>query len=179
MNTAIGSSLVVSGTQRIFARNRLVVIYPKSNPGRITSLTDLARPGLKLDLADPSVPVGQYTLDMLTKMSQDPSFGPTFKERVVANVVSHEENVKSVVAKVQLGEADAGIVYATDVTGQPAQELRTLEIADRFNPVAVYPIAPLANAPEPELARQFIELILSPSGQQTLVKYGFITAEKP
>jgi molybdate transport system substrate-binding protein len=114
MNAAITAALVVSGTERTFALNRLVVIYPKNNPGKITTLADLARPGIKLDIADPSGPVGQYTLDMLSKMSRDAAFGSNFQERVLANVVSREENVKAVVAKVRLGEADAGIVYKTE-----------------------------------------------------------------
>jgi len=177
MTTAIISdSLVVSGTQHTFVTNRLAVILPKSNPGKITSLADLARPGLKLDFADPSVPVGQYALDMLGKMSQDATFGATFKDKVVANVVSRENNVKSVVAKVRLGEADAGVVYATDITPDAAKELTTLEVPDRFNVIAVYPIAPLKNAVEPKLASQFVDWVLSPKGQQVFTKYGFIPA---
>jgi len=177
MTTAIISdSLVVSGTQHTFVTNRLAVILPKSNPGKIASLADLARPSLKLDLADPSVPVGQYALDMLAKMSQDASFGATFKDKVVANVVSRENNVKSVVAKVRLGEADAGVVYATDITPDAAKELTTLEVPDRFNVIAVYRIAPLKNAVEPKLASQFVDWVLSSKGQQVFAKYGFIPA---
>jgi molybdate transport system substrate-binding protein len=177
MNAAIAASLVVSGTQRTFARNQLVVIYPKSNPSQIAALTDLARPGLKLDIADPSVPVGQYSLDMLGKMSRDPAFGSDFRDRVMANVVSREENVKAVVSKVRLGEADAGVVYTTDVTREAAKELGTLDVPDKFNVIATYPIAPLANAFEPELARQFVDFVLSPTGQQVMVNYGFIRVQ--
>jgi len=177
MTTAIISdSLVVSGTQHTFVTNRLAVIVPKSNPGKITSLADLARPGLKLDFADPSVPVGQYALDMLGKMSKDASFGATFKDKVVANVVSREDNVKSVVAKVRLGEADAGVVFTTDITPDAAKELTTLDVPDRFNVIAVYPIAPLKNAVEPKLASQFVDWVLSSKGQQVFAKYGFIPA---
>ena len=180
MTTAIISdSLVVSGTQRTFATNRLAVILPKSNPGKITALADLARPGLKLDFADPSVPVGQYAFDVLAKMSQDATYGATFKDKVVANVVSREDNVKAVVAKVQLGEADAGLVYTTDVTPSAAQDLTTLGIPDQFNVIAAYPIAPLKNSPEPKLASQFVEWVLSPKGQQVLTQYGFIPIQKP
>jgi molybdate transport system substrate-binding protein len=180
MTTAIISdSLVVSGTQHTFVTNRLAVILPKSNPGKITSLADLARPGLKLDFADPSVPVGQYALDMLTKMSQDATFGATFKDKVVANVVSREDNVKSVVAKVQLGEADAGVVYTTDITPNAAKDLTTLDVPDKFNVIATYPIAPLKDAPEPKLAGQFVDWVLSLQGQQVLMQYGFIPAQKP
>jgi len=180
MTTAIISdSLVVSGTQRTFVTNRLAVIVPKSNPGKITALADLARPGLKLDFADPSVPVGQYALDVLAKMSKDATFGATFKDKVVANVVSREDNVKSVVAKVQLGEADAGVVYTTDITPSAAKDLTTLEIPDKFNVIATYPIAPLKDAPEPKLASQFVEWVLSSKGQQVLTQYGFIPVQKP
>jgi molybdate transport system substrate-binding protein len=177
MNAAIASSLIISGTQKTFARNRLVVIFPKANPGKIATLADLARPGLKLVAADKAVPVGQYTLDMLGKMSQDPAYGADFPDKVQANVVSRENDVKAVVAKVRLGEADAGIVYSTDVTPAAAQDVTPLAIPDPFNQLATYPIAALAKAPQPDLAQQFIELILSDAGQGVLARYGFITEE--
>ncbi len=88
MNAAIQDSLVVSGTQKTFARNRLVAIFPVDNPGKIATLADLAKPGLKLVVADKAVPVGQYTLDMLAKMSKDPTYGADFADRVQNNVVS-------------------------------------------------------------------------------------------
>jgi iron complex transport system substrate-binding protein len=174
MNAAIQDSLIVSGTQKTFARNRLVVIYPKDNPGKIETLADLARPGLKLVVADKAVPVGQYTLDMLTKMSQDPAYGADFPAKVESNVVSREADVKSVVAKVRLGEADAGVIYSTDVTAAAAQDVTPLPIPDQFNQLATYPIAALTKAPQPELAQQFVDLILSDAGQQVLKSYGFI-----
>jgi molybdate transport system substrate-binding protein len=176
MTAAITGMLAVSGTQRTFVANRLAVIMPKSNPGKIPSLADLARSGLKLDLADPSVPVGQCALDMLGKMSQDSTFGAAFKDKVVANVVSRENNVKFVVAKVRLGEADAGVVYTTDITPDAAKELTTLDVPDKFNVIAVYPIAPLKNAVEPKLASQFVDWVLSSKGQQVFAEYGFIPA---
>jgi molybdate transport system substrate-binding protein len=174
MNAAIQSSLVVSGTQKTFARNRLVVIYPKDNPGQLAALADLSRSGLKLDIADKAVPVGQYTLDMLSKMSADPAFGQDFRANVLRNVVSYENDVKAVVSKVSLGEADAGVVYSTDVTAAVAPKLGTLEIPDEFNQLATYPIAALVAAPEPDLAAQFVDLVLSDAGQQVLQSYGFI-----
>ena len=174
MTASIHASLVASGTQRAFVTNRLAVILPKGNPGKLTALADLARPGLYLVVADPSVPVGQYALDMLGKLSQDASFGPTFQDAVLANVVSRENNVKSVVAKVRLGEADAGVVYTTDITPDAARELTTLNVPDKFNVIATYSIAPLKNAAEPKLASQFIGWVLSPKGQQVFAHYGFI-----
>lgn len=174
MNNAVAAGSVVSGTQQTFAHNRLIVIFPPDNPARIGSLADLARPGVKLDLADMTVPVGQYALDMLARMSQDPTYGPGFRAGALANVVSLEDSVKSVVAKVSLGEVDAGIVYATDVSGSPARKVGTLQVPDRFNQPAKYPIAPLAHAPQPVLAQQFVDFVLSPAGQQVLAGYGFL-----
>ena len=174
MNAAVGSSVIVSGTQKTFARNRLVVIYPKDNPGKIAALADLAKPGLKLVVADKAVPVGQYTLDMLDKMRRDPAYSADFAGKVQANVVSRENDVKAVVAKVRLGEADAGVVYSTDVTAAAAQDVTPLAIPDQFNQIATYPIAPLARAPQPDLAQQFVDLVLSDAGQELLAGFGFI-----
>lgn len=173
MDAAIKASLVVSGTQQTFARNRLIVIYPKDSPGSVETLADLAKPGLKLVIADKAVPVGQYTLDMLAKMSKDPTYGADFAGKVQKNVVSLEQDVKAVVAKVQLGEADAGVVYSTDASAA-GDAVTALQIPDQFNQLATYPIAALEKAPQPELAQQFMDLVLSDQGQQVMQKYGFL-----
>lgn len=177
MEAAINASLVVSGTQRTFARNRLIVIYPRENPGALRELADLGRPGLKIAIADASVPVGRYTLALLEAMSDDPAFSRDIAERVLNSVVSREENVQAVVSKVRLGEVDAGIVYSSDVGGKAADELATITIPKHLNPIASYPIAPLADAAQPDLARQFIELVLSQQGQEVLRAYGFIPSQ--
>jgi molybdate transport system substrate-binding protein len=176
MNAAVAAALVDPGSAHAFAHNHLIVIFPAANPGGLTALADLARPGLKLDLVSEAMPCGRYSLEMLDLMAADPAFGPGFREGVLANVVSYEENVRAVVSKVALGEADAGIVYVSDVAGSEA-DLGTLSIADSFNPLATYPIAPLLNAAEPELAAEFIALVVSAEGQQTLVDHGFLPLE--
>jgi len=175
MNTAIQSDLVISGTQKTFVRNRLAVITPKDNPGGIKELKDLGKSGLKIVLAAVSVPVGSYALTSLDKMNAD--FGVTFSQTVIANVVSYEDNVKQVVAKVQLGEADAGIVYTSDVTPQVADKLIKLDIPDKYNVVATYPIAVLKSAPQADLAARFMDYVLSDPGQAVLQKWGFIPAK--
>lgn len=175
MNAAIQSGLVVSGTQKTFVRNRLALIVPKDNPGAITDLKGLAKPGLKIVLAAPGVPVGGYTLIALDKMNAD--FGATFSQTVLANVVSQEDNVKQVVAKVQLGEADAGIVYTSDITPQVADELIRLDIPDKYNVLATYPIAVLKGARQADLAAKFMDYVLSSDGQAILTKWGFIPAK--
>jgi molybdate transport system substrate-binding protein len=176
MDAAIASKRVNKDDAKTFVKNRLVVIFPKDNPAGISSLKDLAKPGLKLDLADKSVPVGQYSLDFLDKADQDLSFDPQFKDSVLKNVVSYEDNVKSVVAKVSLGEADAGIVYVTDITASAAPKLGKLDIPDTLNTVATYPIAPISDSKNPDLAKAFVMLVLSPDGQAIMAKYGFIPA---
>jgi molybdate transport system substrate-binding protein len=174
MQVAVDAGRIVSGTEQPFVHNRLVVIMPSDNPAGITALTDLAKPGLKLVLADAAVPVGQYSLDFLAKASAQPDYTSTFSETVLANVVSYEENVRVVLTKVQLGEADAGIVYTSDITGDARDQIALVDIPDDLNVIATYPIAPVGDSAQPELAAQFVDLVLSPEGQQVLAAYGFI-----
>lgn len=176
MDGALSASLVDGSTVRIFARNTLIVIYPRNNPANIGALADLARSGIKLDLADPSVPVGKYAMQMLDALANDPVFGSNFKAGALANVVSREDNVKSVVTKVRLGEADAGVVYASDVVGDAARDVGVLTVPTRYNQMAQYPIAVTAHAAQADLARQFEDFVISAEGQEVLKAYGFIPA---
>ena len=164
----------IASAPTIFVSNRLVVIVPKSNPAGITTLQDLGRPGVKLVLAAPNVPVGNYARQSLTRMGGDPSFGAGFTQHALANVVSNETDVKQVVAKVQLGEADAGIVYSSDVTVAVRPQVTVIAIPDQYNVVARYPIAVVKGSGNPAAARAFIDYLLSPVGQATLERYGFI-----
>ena len=174
MQVAVDAGRIVADTAQPFVHNRLVVIMPSDNPAGITALTDLAKPGLKLVLADAAVPVGQYSLDFLAKASAQPDYTSAFSETVLANVVSYEENVRAVLTKVQLGEADAGIVYTSDISGDARDQIARVDIPDALNVIATYPIAPVSDSAQPELAAQFVELVLSPEGQQVLAAYGFI-----
>jgi molybdate transport system substrate-binding protein len=149
----------------------LVVILPAKNPANIQTLQDLAKPGIKLDLADASVPVGNYARQTLTNLSKDATYGADYSTKVQANVVSNETDVKQVVSKVDLGEADAGIVYVTDAKAAP--DLMTIAIPEPFNVVAKYPIAVVAKAPNADLAAAFVAYVLSPEGQTMLAKWGF------
>ena len=172
MNTLIiTDSLVLTGTDQIFATNKLLVILPANNPANIQTLQDLSQSGVKIVLADATVPAGNYARQILNKMSKDPTFGADFATKVLANVVSNETDVKQVVAKVQLGEADAGIVYISDSVAAP--ELKTIDIPANFNVIAKYPIATLTIAPQSELGSEFIDYVLSAEGQSILQKWGF------
>lgn len=174
MDAVVQAKIVDPATVKAFARNRLIVIYPKKNPGGISSLADLAKQGLKIDVADPSVPVGNYTMRMLDAAAKDPALGAEFKKGFLANVVSREENVKAVVSKVRLAAADAGVVYTTDAGGAAAADLATLEIPSPLNQEASYPIGVTSASRNAESARQFEDLVVSPQGQQVLQRYGFI-----
>lgn len=177
IEVAVQSGRVEAEKVKIFANNRLVVIYPAGNPAGIAQLQDLAQPNLQVVLADPTVPVGHYAQDFLDRASQQPGFGADFKTRVRQNVVSYEENVKAVVSKVSLGEADAGIVYASDITPANAENLGWNQIPDALNVVAGYYIAPLEDSARPELASDFIDFVLSSQGQDILAQYGLLPVQ--
>jgi molybdate transport system substrate-binding protein len=163
---------LIQGNVSTFAYNRLIVIAPKDNPAAIRELKDLAKSGLKLDIADAGVPAGSYTLQMLDKLSADPAFGSTFSTTVLARVVSKESDVKQVVAKVVLGEADAGVVYATDAQAD-ASKLTVVNIPDQYNVIATYPIAVVKGSANAALAQKLIALLLSADGQAIMSTYGF------
>lgn len=117
METLIANSFIAENASQIFLSNKLVLILPADNPASINSIEDLAASGIKIVLAAEEVPVGNYARQALNLMNI--SFGEDFKDKVLANVVSSEDNVKQVVAQVQLGEADAGIVYTSDAVAAP------------------------------------------------------------
>lgn len=168
------------GTEPVaFAKNRLVLIIPVDNPANITSLRDLANEGVQLVLAAPDVPVRDYTEAMLEKLVSDPAYGEDYRTAVMANLVSEEDNVRQVSAKVALGEADVGIVYRSDVTPDIAEDVIALPIPDAINTLATYPIAVTDDSANPDLAQAFIDYVLSDEGQDTLVKWGFYSVNEP
>jgi molybdate transport system substrate-binding protein len=164
---------LASGDPLLFARNRIVVVLPKDNPAGIMALQDLGRPGVKVVTTDPSVPIGQYTLQVLDKLSADPAFGADFRARVEANVVSREPNVRAVLGKVSLGEADASLVYVSDVLAA-GDSVRTLDIPDQYNVIATYPMVGVKGGRHLDQAQLFISLVLSDEGQAILARYNFI-----
>ncbi len=149
-----------------FARNELVVITPVENPAGIGSLDDLADPGVQVVLAATGVPVGDYARQALEAAG--------IATAVEANVVSNEEDDASVVAKITAGEADAGIVYRSDVTSAVAPQVHAIEIPADVNVLATYPIAVVQGSAHPDLARAFIDAVTGPAGRATLKAYGFL-----
>ena len=122
------------------------------------------------------MPVRDYADQAIASMAADPAFGAAFKQGVYNNLVSEESNVRQVVAKIALGEGDAGIVYTSDVTPDVANQIKQIEIPDPFNVTATYPVGTITDAPHPDLARAFVDFILSSDGQTILARWGFGTA---
>ncbi|HEY5281866.1 MAG TPA: molybdate ABC transporter substrate-binding protein [Polyangia bacterium] len=157
----------------VFARNVPVVVVPKNNPAKVTTFADLAKVK-HLVVGAPEVPIGAYT-ETIFAAAEKP-FGKAFAEKVRANVRSRELNVRQVLTKVAMGEGDAGIVYKTDATTMPDKVL-IIEIPTETNVVADYPVAVLKAAPHPDLARDFVKLVLSKEGEKVLAAAGFTTTE--
>jgi molybdate transport system substrate-binding protein len=150
-----------------FAKNRLAIIVPSDNPGGIEGIDDLAEDGVQLVIAAEGVPAGDYARESFDKAG--------ISEAALANVVSNAEDVRSVVTSVASGEADAGVVYVTDVTADVVDEVSLVEIPDEVNVIATYPIAVVNGSEEADLAQRFVDYVLD-SGQQTLAGYGFLPA---
>jgi molybdate transport system substrate-binding protein len=164
---------LIQGDSAIFARNTPVIIVPANNPANITGPADLAKPGVKLVLAAPEVPIGNYARQVIKKLATDPAMGADYEAKALANLVSNEANVRAVLAKIQLGEGDAGIVYASDVTPAVAAQLKVIGIPTGLNVIAEYPVAVVQGAANAAGAQQFIAYLLSAAGQATLQKWGF------
>jgi molybdate transport system substrate-binding protein len=155
---------------RLFARNAPVVVVPPDNPARIEDLRDLARPGVKVVLYADDVPIGRYARQVLANLGTQLG-DPGYEGRVLANTVSRESNVRAALTKVEIGEADASIVYRTDASTNAA--VRAIDIPTAANVVAEYPIAVLTAARDRALAQAFVAFVLGPEGQRILRDAGF------
>jgi molybdate transport system substrate-binding protein len=151
----------VAGTPERFVRNRLAIIVPRGNPKHLKSLADLARPGLIISLAAPGVPVGRYAAEAFAKANTP------------VPDASREADVKAVVTRVSMGEADGGVVYVTDVAAG-GDKVEMVPIPEAQNVLASYPIAVLKGAANAPGARDFVAYVLSPAGQRVLATSGFL-----
>jgi molybdate transport system substrate-binding protein len=148
----------------VFTRNTLVVIVPRKNPAQIHRVGEVGKRGVKLVIAAPGVPVGSYTLHVLKRLHLF---------RVLRNVVSRETDVREVLAKVALGEADAGFVYSTDARTVP-HKVRTITIPARGQPNVRYGICVVSGTSHKDGAQAFVKRVLSKAGQRILRSYGFL-----
>ena len=154
----------------VFTRNTLVIVVPKSNPENIQSVYDLAKSGVKLVVAGPGVPVGSYTLQILKNMN--------LSAAVTKNIVSQETDVREVLAKVALGEADAGFVYSTDAKTVPGK-VTVLKVPAWAQPKVHYGICVVSKSGDKTDAQAFIKKVLSKAGQKQMLAYGFLPRVKP
>jgi len=171
-NTTIPDQLFAKGLVQkpvVFTRNRLVLVVPTSNPAGIQSVYDLRKPGTKLVIAATAVPVGSYTLQVLKQMGLTAS--------VLRNVVSRESDVRSVLSKVALGEADAGFVYSTDAKTVPGK-VQVIKVPAWAQPKLTYAMAIVASSSNKAAAQRYISEILSKAGQAKMLAAGFLALPK-
>lgn len=172
-NTSLPAQLYAAGVVEKpvnFTRNALVIVVPKSNPAGIKSVYDLGSDGVKVDVAAPSVPVGAYTLQVLKQLG--------LTQKVLANVVSQETDVRTVLSKVALDQADAGFVYVTDARTVPG-DVTVIKVPAWAQPKVMYAMAVVSKSPNQAAAQAFVKKVLSKSGQATLAKFGFLALPKP
>ena len=160
---------LIKGEAQLFTRNRPVIVVPADNPASVATHEDLATKGLRLVLAGEDVPIGRYAREIIANVD---AASPGYRDAVLGNVVSNEANTRALLAKVELGEADAGVVYATDAAAS-GDAVATVAIPPEFNALAEYPIAVLSDSHEPALAAVFVSFILSAEGQAVLAAHGF------
>jgi molybdate transport system substrate-binding protein len=163
---------LATGEVVVFARNRLAIVVPSDNPAGIQSPSDLARTGVRLVAAGEEVPITRYVGRLLERLAVASGAPAGFVERVQRNVVSREDNVRAVLAKVELGEADAGIVYATDARSSP--RVRTIAIPESANVSATYGAVAVGRSANAARAREFVGWLVHPEAQAVLVDAGFL-----
>ncbi len=173
MTQLSGEGFINNSTIVNFTNNSLAIIVPAGNPANITSINDLAKPGVKIVIGATSVPCGSYTQQLLNKSVNVTGYGQDFATNVRANVVSTEPDVNSIVSKVALGEADAGFVYVSDVPASMQSQVKTIAIPSDVNVIAVYPIGVFQQSKDQADAESFIQFVLSSDGKAILDNHGF------
>ncbi len=165
----IADELMTRERSYLFARNKLVVAFPVVPDNPLEEISDLASPGVQIVMAFAEVPAGSYAAESIMKMAQ--VFGENFEDAVFGNVVSREDNVRQVLLKVELGEADAGFVYRTDTIASEAVDV--LSVPDEFQPEIVYAIGELEKGTQNASVQSFLDFLLGAEGQQIMQSWGF------
>lgn len=163
---------LIEGAPANFATNRLAIVVPANNP-KITSLRDLAKPGIRIATTALAVPSGAYANQVLDLVDKDADYGADFIKAVRANIVTEAANVRAAIATTQIGETDASFSYTTDVAGPAGKGLRTVLPPDKFHVPVTYPLAAVRGAPQLSLAQEYVTFIRSAQGQAILAKWGF------
>ena len=155
-----------------FAGNKLTVIVPTSNPASIRTPADLAKPGVKIIAAGDAVPISRYANQLIANLAREPGYPAGFVAACNANVASREDNVKAAVAKVELGEGDAAIVYVTDT--KASTKVTTVTVPDSANVLATYAGVVVKASPNAASAKAFLAWLAGPDGQAILAGFGFL-----
>jgi molybdate transport system substrate-binding protein len=163
---------LADGDPVTFAGNVLTIVVPADNPGGIASPMDLAKPGIRIIAAGDEVPITKYATQLVDNLAGLEGYPAGFAAAYAANVASKEDNVKALIAKVELGEGDAGIVYATDA--RASDEVTTVEVPDSANVPATYEGVVVKGSAHPEAARAFLTWFAGPDGQAILASFGFV-----
>jgi molybdate transport system substrate-binding protein len=157
-----------------FARNTLTVIVPADNPARIATPADLARPGVRVIAAGGAVPITAYAAQLVADLARQPGYPPDFAPAYEANVASREDNVTAVVAKIELGEGDAAIVYVTDA--RASGKVATIDVPEAANVPAIYAGVVVSRSRNGPTAKAFLDWLAGPDGQAILSSFGFLPA---
>jgi molybdate transport system substrate-binding protein len=183
MTQVANASMLANGSV-IFAKNSLIVMVAKSSASKVTSIADLASPGVRVELEDKSVPAGAYSLTILNNIQStwgnatSPGYVGSqyanFSKAVLANVISYDTDVEQTVTKVVTGTADAGIVYKTDAIAQGAN-INFITIPASVNVVAQYPAGAILTSAHLKLAEEFVSFLASSEGQTILNNFGFLS----
>ncbi len=164
---------LTDGAGRVFARNALAIVVPSDNPAGIDAWGGIAQPGIRVIAAGDDVPITRYATELVANLAAQPDAPPGFADAYAANVVSREDNVRAILAKVEVGEADAAIVYETDARLSP--DVTEIDVPDGAQVVTEYAVATLADA-SPE-AEGFVAWLLDDEAQAILASHGFRTAQ--
>ena len=163
---------LAAGSITKFAGNLLTVIVPMANPAGIQTPADLAKAGIKVIAAGDAVPITKYATQLVANLAKQPGYPADFAARYSANIASKEENVAAVVAKIELGEGDAGIVYVTDA--KTSTKVTTVAVPDAANVPATYGGVVVKASPNAAAAQAFLAWLAGPDGQAILASFGFL-----
>jgi molybdate transport system substrate-binding protein len=180
--TNVKNANLLKGSSTVFAHNSIVVIVAKTSSQKVSTLLDLTKAGVRIVLAEKSVPIGNYALQVLAKIdatwgnSSSPLYKGAeygnFSKKMLANVISYDTDVEQVVTKVATGTADAGIAYTSDSINR-ASEINFIQIPGDVNLIATYPMGIVNTTGHAELAQKFIDYVMSSEGQKALTDAGF------
>ena len=160
-----------------FAANKLVVVVPADNPASIRTPADLARSGVKVIAAGDDVPITTYANRLVANLAKEAGYPSGFAAAYASNVVSREDNVRAVIAKIELGEGDAGIVYVTDAAA--SDTVATIEVPDAANVQATYAGVVVKESANPAAAAAFLDWLAGADGQAILAGFGFLPVARP